>query len=84
MLRLRKHLQEISILVNAIFLIGGYYLLGILKSDISAIGSPTKLSLYEMWGSMLFIILVLLLVAFIIQMIIYTLKLLAVKLGFES
>jgi hypothetical protein len=84
MLSLRNHSQEISILVNAIFLIGGYYFLGVIRSDISTIGSQTKISLYESWGSMLFIILVLLLVALIIQIIIYTLKLLAIKLGFES
>jgi hypothetical protein len=84
MVGMRRSSQGISILVNAVLLIIGYYFLGVIRSEISSIVSPSKLSLYETWGSMLYIILVLLLVALIIQIIIYVLKLLAVKLGFES
>jgi hypothetical protein len=84
MVGMKRSLQGISILINAVLLITGYYYLGVIRSEISSISSPSKLSLYETWGSMLYIILVLLLVALIIQVIIYVLKLLAVKLGFES
>ena len=84
MVSLKKNFSIIGILLNAILLILGYYFLGVIRNDISTIGSSASVSSYESWGSMLYIAVVLMLVALIIQIIIYCLKLVAIKLGFES
>ena len=82
--RLRKYFSVIAILVNGILLIIGYYFLNVIRSYLSTLGSSGSVSSYEVWGSMLYIAVVLMLVALIIQVTIYCLKLAALKLGFEA
>ena len=84
MVSLRKNFSIIALLLNGILLILGYYFLDIIRNHISTIGSSSSVSSYELWGSMLYIAVVLMLVALIIQAIIYGLKLVAIKLGFET
>ena len=84
MVSLRKSLSVIAILINGILLVLGYYFLVVLRNHISAIGSSSSVSSLEVWGSMLYIVVVLMLVALIIQAAIYSLKIVAIKLGFET
>jgi hypothetical protein len=84
MVSLRKSLSVIAILINGILLVLGYYFLVVLRNHISAIGSSSSVSSLEVWGSMLYIVVVLMLVALIIQAVIYSLKIVAIKLGFET
>jgi hypothetical protein len=84
MVRFWKNFSLTAILINGILLILGYYFLNIIRNHISALGSSSGVSSYEVWGSMLYIAVVLMLVALIIQVIIFGLKLVAVKLGFET
>ena len=84
MVSLRRSLSVIAILINGILLVLGYYFLVLLRNHISAIGSSSSVSSYEVWGSMLYIAIVLMLVALIIQAVIYSLKIVAIKLGFET
>lgn len=84
MFSIRERAAELGMAVNAVFLVVGYYYLRVIKAQIPDIVSTSKLAFLQFWGSMLYIVLVLLLVSLIIQVIIYVGKFLAVKLGFES
>jgi hypothetical protein len=82
--KLRNNVPEIGIALNALVLLIGYYYLGLIKAEIPTIVSAPREASLEFWGSMLYIFLVLLLTALIIQLILYGGKFLAVKLGFEE
>jgi hypothetical protein len=84
MVRFRKISSVIAILINGILLIISFYFLNVIRNHIITLGSSSIVSSYEVWGSMLYIAVILMLVALIIQVVIYCLKLLALKLGFET
>lgn len=84
MVRFRKISSVIAILINAILLIIAFYFLNVIRNYIITLGSSSIVSSYEVWGSMLYIAIILILVALIIQAVIYCLKLLALKFGFET
>lgn len=84
MINIRRKMPEIGILVNIVVLAVGYYYLLLIKAEIPEIVSVSQESFLQLWGSMLYIFLVLALTALIIQIIIYVGKFVVIKLGFEQ